>query len=491
MIKVYKKNEVYLRLECDPSVGQELSEWFSFEVPGARFTPKYRARQWDGKIRLYHMYRKELYVGLLPYLKEFAKRLDYKVEDNVEGVGDTVSYEYIENFAEKLQLQHDNKDITANDYQVDAVAHAIREGRSLLLSPTASGKSLIIYLLMRYHQKFDRKQLIIVPTTTLVEQMCGDFADYSTKNGWSASDNCHGIYGGKEKTNDKPVVVSTWQSIHRLPKEWFDQFDVIYGDEAHSFKAKSLTSILEKCTKASFKIGTTGTLDGSKTNKLVLEGLFGVVKDVISTKELMDRGNVSELDIVAMALDYSDEERKFVKGLAYKDEIAWLIANEKRNTVIKNLAASQKGNTMVLFREIDHGKHLHEIIQKKCPDRKVYLVYGDIDTTKREEIRREIESESDAILVASMGTFSQGINMKSIRNIIFARPTKSRIAVLQSIGRGLRKMLGIDKCTLYDIGDDLQWKSKKNHTLGHMVERIKAYNEQHFKYKLIRVPMYE
>jgi len=491
LIKVTKKDEVHIKIDCDPGTGQELSEYFSFEVPGAKFHPKVRARQWDGKIRLYNMYKRLLYTGLLPYLEEFAERLEYKIEVDVPNVGTNVSEEYVENFAKGLNLHSHGDKIEARDYQIDAVTHSIREGRALLLSPTASGKSLIIYLLMRYHQKFNRKQLIIVPTTSLVEQMYGDFADYASEVEWSPEENCHPIYGGKEKSNEKNVVISTWQSIYKLPKKWFDQFDVIYGDEAHGFKAKSLVELLEKTTEAPFKIGTTGTLDGTKTNKLVLEGLFGKVKKVISTKELMDKGAVADLEIICMSLDYSDEDRKKVKGALYKDEIAWLVNNETRNRVITNLAAKQKGNTMVLFREIAHGKTLHAAIQKKCPDRKVYLVYGEIDTEKREEIRLTIENDTDAILVASMGTFSTGINMKSIRNIIFARPTKSRIAVLQSIGRGLRKMLGISDCTLYDIGDDLQWKTKKNHTLEHMIERIKTYNEERFKYKLVRVPMNE
>lgn len=491
MIKVTKKNEVYLKIDCDPNTGQELNEFFSFEVPGAKFTPKYRARQWDGKIRLYNMYRRDLYVGLLPHLKEFSKNLNYKIEVDIPEIGNNVSEDYVKNFSEKLQLQTGGKDISAFDHQIQAVRHAIREGRTLLVSPTASGKSLIIYLLIRYHQKFNRKQLVIVPTTSLVEQMYDDFKDYSTKNGWNAEENCHPIHGGREKSNQKNVVISTWQSIHGLPKDWFDQFDVIYGDEAHGFKAKSLTNIMEKSTEVPYKIGTTGTLDGTKTNKLVLEGLFGSEKKVISTKELMDKGAVAELDIVAISLDYSEEERKKTKGFSYAEEIFWLINDEKRNKVITNLTKKQKGNTMVLFREILHGKALYASICRKCPDRKVFLVYGDTDTAQREKIRKMMEKEKDAILVASMGTFSTGINIKSIRNIIFARPTKSRIAVLQSIGRGLRKMAGVNHCTLYDIGDDLQWKSAKNHTLGHMVERIKTYNEQHFNYKLVRVPMYE
>ena len=490
MIKVSKKNEVHLKIETEPGISQELNDFFTFEVPGARFMPLYRSRMWDGKARLYNMYRQELYVGLLPYLKEFADTLEYPLEINIEDIGDPLSVQYVENFAKNLKLQSGGKDIEIRDYQVEAVKHAINNGRALLLSPTASGKSLIIYNLIRYHQHLNRKQLIIVPTTSLVEQMYGDFQDYATADDWAVSENCHRIYGGKEKSNEYPITISTWQSIYKFPKSWFDKFDVIYGDEAHLFKAKSLTTILDKCVNAKYRIGTTGTLDGTKTHKLVLEGVFGQVKKVITTKKLMDTNQVADLNIVAMVLDYPDEDRKAVKGMSYQEEMDWLVTNHKRNIVIRNLSITQEGNTLVLFQFVEkHGKTLHDMISKKCPDRKVFFVFGGTDTDTREQIRAITEKETDAIIIASYGTFSTGINIRNLHNIVFASPSKSRIRNLQSIGRGLRKGDNKVSCNLFDIGDDLQWKSKKNYTLIHMVERIKLYNEEKFKYKLVRIPI--
>jgi len=490
VIKVSKKNEVHLKIETEPGISQELNDFFTFEVPGARFMPLYKNRMWDGKARLFNMYRQELYVGLLPYLQDFADTLEYKVELDIENIGDPVSTKYVENFAEKLNLQSGEKDIEIRDYQVEAVKHAINTGRALLLSPTASGKSLIIYNLIRYHQHLNRKQLIIVPTTSLVEQMYGDFQDYATANDWAVSENCHRIYGGKEKSNDYPVTISTWQSIYKFPKSWFDKFDVIYGDEAHLFKAKSLTTILDKCVNAKYRIGTTGTLDGSKTHKLVLEGIFGQVKKVITTKKLMESKQVADLKIIAMVLDYPEVDRKTVKGMSYQEEMDWLVSNHKRNLVIRNLSTTQKGNTLVLFQFVEkHGRILHDMITKKCPDRKVFFVFGGTDTETREQIRSITEKEEDAIIIASYGTFSTGINIRNLHNIVFASPSKSRIRNLQSIGRGLRKGDNKVSCNLFDIGDDLQWKSKKNYTLTHMVERIKIYNEENFNYKLVRVPI--
>lgn len=491
MIKVTKKNEAYLKIETDPSTGQEICDFFTFDVPGARFMPSYRARAWDGKARLYNMYRQELYVGLLPYLKEFSESLEYTIEIDMIAIGDPVSTQYVENFAKNLNLQSAGKDIEIREYQTEAVRHTINNGRVLLLSPTASGKSLIIYNLIRYHQRLDRKQLIVVPTTSLVEQMYGDFQDYSSSDSWIVSENCHRIYGGKEKNADYPVTISTWQSIYKFPKTWFENFDVVYGDEAHNFKAKSLTTILDKCVNAPYRIGTTGTLDGAKTHKLVLEGIFGTVKKVITTKKLMENDAIANLDITCLVLEYSDKERKEVKGMTYQEEMDWLVSHPVRNTFLKNLCTTQTGNTLVLFQFVEkHGKVLYDLINNKVGgERDVFFVYGGTDTEQREEIRALTETKDDAIIVASYGTFSTGINIRNLHNIVFASPSKSRIRNLQSIGRGLRKGNNKTSCNLFDIGDDISWKSKKNYTLGHMVERVKIYNEEGFKYKLVKVPI--
>lgn len=489
MIKVTKKNEVYLNIDTDPGTAQEINDFFTFDVPGARFMPAYKARAWDGKARLFNLYRKELYVGLLPYLQEFAQTLEYSVEIDITDIGDPVSTQYVENFAKKLKLQSGGKDIEIRDYQIEAVKHSINKGRALLLSPTASGKSLIIYNLVRYHQHLGRKQLLIVPTTSLVEQMYGDFGDYATADAWKVSENCHRIYGGKEKSNEFDVTISTWQSIYKFPKSWFEQFDVVYGDEAHNFKAKSLTTILDKCVNTPYRIGTTGTLDGTKTHKLVLEGIFGTVKKVITTKKLMEDKSVASLAITCLLLAYSDQERQSVKKMTYQEEMDWIVSNPKRNNFIRNLCVSQKGNTLVLFQFVEkHGKVLMDLISEKVSEgRNVFFVHGGTDTEQREKIRALTEQVDNAIIIASYGTFSTGINIRNLHNIVFASPSKSRIRNLQSIGRGLRKGDNKTSCELFDIGDDLSWKSKKNYTLGHMVERVKIYNEEGFEYKMVKV----
>jgi superfamily II DNA or RNA helicase len=300
----------------------------------------------------------------------------------------------------------------------------------------------------------------------------------------------HRIYQGKDKHTNAPLTISTWQSIYTQPKEYFEQFDFVIGDEAHLFKAQSLTGILSQCKNARYRIGLTGTLDGTKTHKLVLEGLFGQVEKVTTTKELMDNKQLADFMIKCLVLKHDDEICKLMKGKTYPEEIEYLILNENRNKFIKNLAVSLKGNSLILYQYVDkHGKILYDMITKteNIGDRKVFFVYGKTDTETREEVRRITEDENDAIIVASYGTFSTGINIRNLHNIIFASPSKSRVRNLQSIGRGLRLGDSKTEAVLYDIADDLRYKSYMNFTLKHFVERTKIYNEEKFTYKLFKI----
>ena len=491
-VSIEKLDEVYVRVFSDPSIEQELSDFFTYEYPGARFTPQFRARLWDGKVRLYDQVRKTLYLGLITYVEEFCVRNGYEVEyKNVVSVEHDLSHEDIETYARSLQPMGRGKPIEIRDYQVEAVRSALNKERTLLLSPTASGKSFIIYTTMRQHLDNHRKCIIIVPTTSLVEQLYTDFQDYSSANGWDTSYHCQKLYSGFTKDFTKDVLITTWQSIYLQPKAWFKQFDVIFGDEAHQFKAKSLTTVMEKMDNIRYRIGTTGTLDNKKVHRLVLEGMFGPVHKVTTTKALMDSGRLSNLNITCVILKYSEEIRKAQKNMTYQDEMDFIVSNEARNKFIRNLAVKSEGNTLVLFQYVEkHGKVLYEAIKNKAHDkRKIFFVYGGTETSDRESIRHITEGESDAIIIASFGTFSTGINIPSIENVIFASPSKSKIRNLQSIGRGLRLKEGKTHCNLYDLADDLHWKSWKNHTLNHAAERYKTYAEEQFEIKLVEVDL--
>ena len=491
MIKIEKLDDVYVRVFGDASIEQELADFFTYEYPGARFTPQYKARLWDGKVRLYDQVRKTLYVGLIHYVQEFCRRNEYELEVDAKlNIQPTIGESELRQWLDNLDPQSRNESITVRDYQQDAISNAINRERTLLLSPTASGKSLIIYSALRWHLEHDRKCVIIVPSTSLVEQLYADFEDYSSANGFEVGSHVQKLYSGFPKEFTKDVLITTWQSIYKQPKGWFRQFDVMFGDEAHQFKAKSLTDTMSKMDEIRYRIGTTGTLDNKKVHRLVLEGIFGPVYRVTTTKQLMDSGRLSELKITCVMLKYKDEIREAMKRAQYQDEMDFIVKNEARNKFIRNLACKQKGNTLVLFQYVKkHGLPLYEDIAKKAEreGKQVFFVSGETIVQKREQIRAIATDTDNCIIVASFGTFSTGINIPSIENIIFASPSKSKIRNLQSIGRGLRLKEGKESCDLFDLADDLHWKSWKNHTLKHAAERYKTYAEEEFKLNIVEV----
>jgi superfamily II DNA or RNA helicase len=454
-VVISKSNEVFLKINAEPHIEYELRDHFKFEVPNAKFMPQYRGRNWNGEIHLYDMRSKQIYVGLLDKIVQFCNNYGYM----------------------QAICSH-----SPRKYQIEGVYDALKHNRKLLISPTASGKSLMIYSLVRYYVDKGQKILLVVPTTSLVEQMYKDFLDY----GWDADSYCHRIYSGREKSNDASVTITTWQSVYKLERSFFEEYNVVIGDEAHLFKSKSLISIMTKLHHAKYRFGFTGTLDGTQTHKWVLEGLFGPSYKVTKTDELMRQGHLSQLDIQCLVLKHPPQTFD-----TYEDEIQYLISHEQRNRFIKNLTLDLKGNTLVLFQRVEsHGAILYEEINKnKGDDHKVFFIHGGVDTEERELVREITERENSAIIVASYGTFSTGINIKNLHNVIFASPSKSRVRNLQSIGRVLRKGKDKTKAILYDISDDCTHKSRRNYTLNHLIERIKIYNEENFNYEIITIQL--
>jgi superfamily II DNA or RNA helicase len=480
-VVIHKLNEVHLKIEAEPHVDYELRDHFTFEVPNAKFMPQYRGRNWNGEIHLYDLRSKRLYVGLLDRLVSFCVNREYKFkfEDNKYygspfEINEHISREGVKDYLASIT------NLKVRDYQVEGVYDALRRNRRLLISPTASGKSLMIYAIVRYFVSKNQKILLVVPTTSLVEQMYKDFEDY----GWNPDSYCHRIYSGKEKSNEYPVTITTWQSIYKLERQFFVDYDVVIGDEAHLFKSKSLISIMTKLEHAKYRFGFTGTLDGTQTHKWVLEGVFGPSYKVTRTAELMESGHLAKLDIQCIVLKHPPQ-----KFEVFEDEVQYLIGHNQRNTFIRNLVLDLKGNTLVLFQRVEaHGKPLYDLINESVvADRKVFFVHGGVDTQEREEVRYIVDTEENAVIVASYGVFSTGINIRNLHNVVFASPSKSRIRNLQSIGRVLRKGTNKTKARLYDISDDCSYRSKKNYTLNHLIERIKIYNEEKFNYDIVTV----
>ena len=492
VIQVEQKNAVHLVVTADPGTRQEIAEYFSFKPSGYQFSPAYKNRVWDGVIRLYQPLRPTLYVGLFPRLKKFCDDRGYELQAPKHLLlGETVPDDYGYELAEEINCK-----FKPRDYQNQYVVDAIRDSRSLSLSPTSSGKSLIIYLIQQhYWRAYEHRTLIIVPTISLVHQMAGDFVDYGCDPSL-----IYKIQGGVDKNTNHPIVISTWQSLVKLPKDWFSQFGVVLGDEAHNFQAKSLQKIMEGLDQCYYRHGFTGTLksEESKTHRLVLEGCFGSVRKHVSTKDLMDAGTVADFKVKAIVLSHSPDTRKSFKDAfkqikegskRYPAEREFIVNNQKRNLFIRNLLWSLEGqNNLILFDLVEkHGKILEPLLRKD--DRQLHFIYGATKGEERERIRHLVENDpiKQHDILASYGVFSTGVNLKKLDNVIFASGSKSEVKVLQSIGRALRKGNDADKATLYDIADDLSSGSFENYTLLHFKKRIEIYGQEQFPFKVYTV----
>lgn len=485
-----KKDEVHVKISCeDAGVLMEISEHFTFFVEGYRFMPSFRAGQFDGRIRLFNRQTRCLPYGLMIEAAKMLNSRGYSLRFGAEIINDPrPSQQSILEWIETIPLTNEHgEELVPHDYQIDAVLHSLSEKRSLIISPTGSGKSLIIYLMLRWfldHGTPGKKILIVVPTTSLVAQLSSDFGDYCKGDpDWSADDHVHQIYSGKEKETGKDIVISTWQSAVNMKPEWFDQFGMILGDEAHLFKAVSLGKIMANLKHAAWRIGTTGTLDGSLTNERSLVGHFGPIHRTTTTHDLIQEGKLSAMTVDCLVIDHAEEDRKVVCKFKYMEEIDTIVGDKARNRFIVDETLRTEGNTIVLFNRVEnHGKPLLELFLASGTKRPIHYISGETKTEERERIRHLIETQEDAILVASFGTCSTGLNIKSVHNIVFAAPNKSQIRVLQSIGRGLRKAKNGQPLKVIDISDDYSWKKTKNHTLNHALHRINIYAKEKFPY---------
>lgn len=484
-LTIDKVDESKIAIYADSSVLQHMWEFFSFYAKDYKYSPLYKANLWDGKIRLVRLHNRSTMgvcgYGLIYEVIKFARDFEYSIDLDPDlhliGKNDPVPVDVVGLF------KSFNLDYDPYDFQVSAVEVILNHRRSLILSPTSSGKSLIIYASMRELLRANKRVLVVVPTTGLVEQLVSDFEEYSEHNDFDAEATCHKIYSGKEKVTKKPVVVTTWQSITSKRKKWFDDYDAVFVDEAHGASAKSLIGIMDKCVNAEYRIGLTGTIEDGQTHKYTLMDLFGHIHTTITTKEMIDREIVSNLTIKCLNLIHPRDACEQVATMNYEEELDYIISHETRNELICKMALNESGNTLVLFRFVDrHGIPLREMMESMNNGKKtIFYVDKDVKTAKREEIRKYAENNDGVVIIASYGTFSTGINIKNLHCAILAHPLKSKIKILQSIGRILRKSKFRDMAIVIDVSDEMTHKLSTNRTLEHFKLRLKQYAKAGFK----------
>jgi superfamily II DNA or RNA helicase len=472
VITISKYNDVFMYIDTERGIANELSDAFSFLIANAKFNPKVRNGIWDGRIRLFNKKTNLMYIGLLSKVFKFAELRNYKIK-----VLDDLDINLDYSVTEATEFFNSLKSgLEKRDYQLKAFTACIRENRSLIVSPTGSGKSFIIHMLLQYYRK---KSLIIVPTTGLVDQMYTDLISYG------ANEKLLHKISGKEKSTTKPITITTWQAIYKEGRKFFEDFDVVIGDECHLFQAKSLIGIMEKLESCKYRFGFTGSLDGSVTHEWVLAGLFGSVSQFTKTKDLIKENYLSDFKIQCIVLNHPKE---MCYKRTYPEEMDYLVSLPKRNKFIEKLVLSLEGNTLVLFQYVEkHGTLLYDNFSLSDTKKNIAFVHGGVASSDRNKIREFTENNDDVIIIASYGTFSTGVNIRNLHNVVFASPSKSRIRNLQSIGRVLRTNDKKDIAVLYDIADNLTKKNQENYTLRHFTERLKIYIGEEFDYKIYKV----
>lgn len=502
-IRFEKVNEVYSKIICEPSLLFELIDDFAIFVDGYKFMPSYKKGHWDGKIR-YIQQNGRFYNGLLKRVWEKCKEKGYSdfqfdkyEKDSEYTVAD------IQNRLSSFDMEYD-----FYPHQIEAITESLTKRKRIMLSATSSGKSNIIYSISRILAEDNNKILIIVPSVMLVNQLYSDFQDYAKNDeAYNVEEYTHKVFGGQKKTSPKQIIVSTWQSISALKEgkdsskvvEYMEQFDVVISDEVHKAGSTEMKLILESAINARYRIGLTGTLDEVKSSIETLEGLFGKPHKVMSTRELIDAGMATDVRIYPCILSYPDEFRenmtrelgklykanqKSQVSRAYQYEIDSIISNKKRGEFIAKLVSKLNGNTVILTRYIEnHAKPLAEIISKYT-DKRIIVLDKDTPADIREETRKELANIDNAVIIATFSLISTGVNIPSLQNIIFACPTKSKIPVLQAIGRVLRLHKSKTLAKVFDIVDDYRYNGNEPHVMKHFQARFDYYNQESFEVEL-------
>ena len=484
-VELVELNASHHAMRCDDDVFMDAYSEFTFKVPGHRFMPAYRRGTWDGTVKTLKRKGRLVPSGLVPRVERYLlDRGDCAVTiESKQLPGCRVPEEPIE-FVSKIDVP---TSFERRDYQLETVRHAMANTRALILSPTGSGKSMVIYVIGRWYGFLSK--LLIVPTKALVNQMVGDFRSYGYREPITT------IHGEADKSwRDGTVTeftISTWQSVYDMPADWFERYGVLLGDEAHGFKSKSLVTIGDKCRNAYRRYGFTGTLDGKDCHQMVLEGVFGRVYEATKTIELQKRNQLAKLEVRIILLRHPLKETISCDfGDDYMAEAKYLAQHQARREFTLNLLESLKGNTLLLFQYVKvHGEPLHRMaLDRGLP---VHFISGSSKVADREAIRELAKERDDLRVMASYGTFAQGVNIPRLDNIILASSYRSEIKVLQSIGRGLRVGGSQGVTRVYDLADDLRHPSRKkpNFSYRHMKVRIGYYNREQFPYRTTRVDL--
>ena len=463
-IKAIYHDEVWIKIEASGDhLLQEISDHFTYIMPNYEILRKVnkKFRFWDGRIKLFKKRPRLLPYGLIRKLKLFCETSDYELifDDKISSNHNyDVTEEDIKKFVETLDLPFELR-----DYQEAAIIKAIRNKRMCSIVPTSGGKSLIIYVITRWIQEKEvskgEKILIVVPNKGLLIQLKNNFEEY----GYSKKIHC--IQAGVPKDSEEDIYISTYQSLVDQPKEYFDKFKCLIWDEIQILKCvqgeTSVKTICEKMIHTGFRYGMTGTLHDETIHRTVVEAYFGSLYQTITTNDLIQRGQASKFRINSIIVKYPQDITQELSRLDYQQqkEFQENIENPKQKLIIK-IAEELEHNTIILFDRIEHGTFLYNELLNNRKKKTVFYIDGSISGEERNNILSQMEEDDNCIGIFSYGCASAGLNLKRLTNILFGASYRSKIRVLQSIGRQLRIHNEKECAVLFDIVDDIKFASE-------------------------------
>ena len=492
-----------------------LDNLFALRPEGFMFDPRFKKRRftkYDGKIRLYKILPSLLPLGLVREAAKSLRQFGWNVQIDNEIINSFTSTEdyssLINSFCNAIK---NTCGLTPRDYQQKILELSLAYKRSSFRAATGAGKSLAIYMIVRFFMKIINKDmnfLILVPNINLVNQLFRNFRD---DYGWTDISEYVGMYHSdftvaeKKEAIRKPILISTWQSMGTLLEkatfeEYFKRFSCLIVDELHTAKNDHaiINRVVSACSNAEYRFGLTGTIPRNILNQKVIIGNFGDIRQIISSKELIDRGELSKASIIEVKIPYDQytidlcKKKKIPLNSEYELSRLTKSAEYAVHSLIKDEIITKKENTLILMKYVTNKEvdEMAEMLKNLHPDYEIRMAHGKIKLKERESILNDLEGKTGIIVVATYRTFGTGLNMKNLHNVIFGSSCKSYTIILQSIGRSLRLHSSKNTARIFDLHhciEDTHYSNRVKHDVEyrsnlarHFYEREEFYYEEEY-----------
>lgn len=464
---------------------------------------------WNCEVSFIDRYQR-IPIGLWMEVQKLSKQ--YKFPLHIEGVEYLFEKDFDESdFIEWVDEYFVESDKKPRDYQKEAAIRVLKFKNCVEEIATSGGKTFMAFMIFRYllAKGFINKLLYIVPNVGLVTQTEEEFYAYEDGCGKRPEWKSECMFGGRKKVEGNiNITFGTYQTLVKQDLSYFGQFDAVCVDESHHTRASSIKTILVKCYNAKYKFGMTGTLpkEGS-CDSFTVQSYLGPKVYELSSADLIAAGNATPVNVVGIELDYLDEqikkklydlrnvsadEKDGVKLLNLEKDL--LRENRKRfNYVCETISKATK-NSLVLFGDIknEYGRNIYDWLRENT-DKNVHYIDGGTKSENRDYFKKQMETEENTIIVASVGVFSEGINILNLHNIFIVESNKSEFIVRQILGRGMRLMAGKEQITVVDFCDNYEYGSnkfqRKNYLMRHADERARIYHDRGFPYKRFKVKL--